>query len=266
MSAGSVQREFASALLDPSRPAPAGLCVAHGIDAQSRFDVHRNNATVGLVDALAATFPVTLMLVGEDFFHGMARERIRADPPRSPLLGRYGEGFAEFIEGFAPAAGLPYLPDLARLEFACLQAYHAADAIQVDVAAYQALLATPERLAATRLTLHPACRWLHSTHAVRSLWLAHQQAGDRRDAAIAEVEIGLPEEMLVTRPHWDVFVSPLPAGGAAWLEALHAGASLGEAASTAGPDHGRDPSTSLEALLFLLIHHGLAASLQSPPE
>jgi Putative DNA-binding domain len=262
----SVQDEFAGALLDPIRSAPNDLNVPDGVDVQQRFDAHRNNATVGLVEALSATFPVTRALVGEDFFRGMACERIRADPPRSPVLSLYGEGFAEFIEGFAPAAGLPYLPDMARLELARIQAYHAADATQVPVAAYQALLAAPERLAMTRVELHPACRWLRSDHAVHSLWQAHQHAGAARDAALAEVDLASPEEMLVVRPQWAVLVSPLPARGCIWLDALQAGATLDEAASLADASQGGHSSASLEAFLFLLVQHGLAASLQSSPE
>lgn len=262
MNAVVSQQAFATALLDPARDVPAGLRVGAGIDPRRRFAVHRNNAVVALVDALAAAFPVTQALVGVEFFRAMARERVRIDPPRSPLLVDYGDGFAEFIAGFAPAASVLYLADMARLERLRVRVYHAADAVPVAAAAYEALLAAPARLAATRLTLHPACHWLHSDYAVRSIWKAHQGLDDLHHADLGAIEIDTPEAVLVMRPQWEVQVSALPDGGIAWLDALRDGLTLGEAlARVDGVD-----DTQLESLLTLIVQHGLVVALDSPPE
>jgi hypothetical protein len=268
------QRAFAAALLDPALAAPNGLRVPAGVDPQQRFNVHRNNAVVALLDALATAFPVTQALVGDTFFRAMARERIRIDPPRSPIVTAYGEGFADFIAAFAPAAGVAYLPDMARLEYLRIQAYHAADAEPLTASDYQTLLTAPERLAATRLRLHPACRWLRSDYAVRSLWEAHQHSDRLRDVALEALDPGTPETMLLTRPQWDVRIAPLPLAGIAWLQALRDGMTLSEAASAADHDHDRNhdrnhrtpPAAQLQALLLLLLQHGLAVALESPTE
>lgn len=266
------QQAFAAALLDPARVMPAGLRVAPGIDPARRFAVHRNNVVVALVDALAAAFPVTQALVGEVFFRAMARERVRIDPPRSPVIADYGDGFADFIAQFAPAAGVPYLADVARLE--CLRgwAYHAADAVPVAPDAYRALVAAPERLAATVLTLHPACGWLRSDYAVHSLWSAHQGLDDLRDADLRAIALDTPEAVLVTRPQWNVLTTVLPDGGVAWLDALRGGATLGEAATgeVAPQRHAACdtvmPAAQFEIFLSLIIRHGLAVALHSPLE
>lgn len=260
------QRAFACALQDPGRDAPTGLRVAPGVDARRRFDVHRNNAVIALVDALASAFPVTAALVGEDFFRAMARERLRIDPPRSPVLIDYGDGFADFIAGFEPAASVPYLADMARLEQMRVRAYHAADAMPVATAIYQTLVDKPACLAATRLRLHPACHWLQSRHAVWSIWQAHQDVGDMRDAGLDAIRIDTAEAALVTRPQWDVLVTALPADGCTWLAALRDGMTLGEAAVQA---HGGDETTlvpRLESLFALIVRHGLAVALDPPPE
>ncbi len=73
-------------------------------------------------------FPAVERIVGEEFFQAMARAYVLAEPPRSPVLMDYGTTFADFIAGFAPAASLPYLPDVARIERAWREAYHAEDA------------------------------------------------------------------------------------------------------------------------------------------
>lgn len=88
----SVQSALAAALLDPDAPCPVGLTAWNGSDPARRFAVYRNNVVVSLIDALAATFPVTLELVGEEFFRAMAGVFVRAVPPTSALLAEYGGG------------------------------------------------------------------------------------------------------------------------------------------------------------------------------
>lgn len=264
MNAITAQSAFAAALLEPEIDLHAGLRVPAGINPAHRFTVHRNNAVAALVDALASAFPVTQALVGQDFFRAMARERVRVDPPRSPVINDYGAGFAAYIAGFTPVAGLPYLADVARLEYLRVQAFHAADAEPLDVAAYHALLATPERIAATRVVLHPACAWLQSRYAVHSIWNAHQGIDDLADANLGAVHLDTPESVLVTRPRMQVLVDLLPYGATAWLDALQGGVSLGALPKV---DRRRDASTTaLESLLVLLIQHRLVVALDSPSE
>jgi len=122
------QHAFASALLDPARPVPSGLATWNGSDPVARFAVYRNNVVVSLVAALADTFPVVRELVGEEFFTAMARLYVAEQPPLSPVLAHYGDGFADWVVQFEPAAAVPCLADMARLERARVRAYHAADA------------------------------------------------------------------------------------------------------------------------------------------
>lgn len=88
----------------------------NGSDPTARLAVYRNNVVGSLIDALADAFPVAQQLVGVAFFRAMAGVFARQAPPRSRILAHYGEGFAEFIEGFEPARSVPYLADVARLE------------------------------------------------------------------------------------------------------------------------------------------------------
>lgn len=250
---------FAQALLDGAQPAPAGLRVPPGANAARRFAVHRNNTCAALIAALESTFPVTRALVGDAFFRAMAGERVRRDPPCSPVLSAYGAGFAAFVADYAPARGVPYLADVARLEQARVHTYHAADAAPVPLDRFAALVATPERLAATRIRLHPACVWLRSPHAARSLWQAHHDCADPADADIAHIATATPEDTLVLRPRFEVEVHALPAGAVECLDALRDGATLAAAAQ-----HALQDVYALESLLTLIVRHGLAIALQLP--
>ena len=63
---------FAQALRDPAAPPPR-LAALNGCDPFARFNVHRNNVAVSLVDALCERHPVCVQLVGAEFFRAMAR-------------------------------------------------------------------------------------------------------------------------------------------------------------------------------------------------
>lgn len=118
---------FAAALQNRDLPPPDGLSRPGGKPATRRFAVYRNNVAVSLVDALAAIYPTLQNLVGEEFFRAMAHAYVLHNLPTSPLLFTYGANFPAFIETFAPASALPFLPDVARVERAWLDAFHAED-------------------------------------------------------------------------------------------------------------------------------------------
>lgn len=241
----STQQQFSAALLDPDQPMPAGLTAWNGSDPAARFAVYRNNVIVSLIDALADTYPVMQALVGEEFFRAMARVYADGAPPRSQVLAYYGAAFPDFIASFAPAATLPYLADVARLEMARVDAFHAADAAPLPVDEIAAALAEPEALPELRVGLHPSLRLLRSDHAVVSLWASHQGVGD-----IASVDPALPESALVLRPALDVEVILLDVAAAGFIAELLQGHSLGNAAEQASIIH---PDFDLSGILTTLI-------------
>lgn len=217
---------FSDALLDPEQPTPAGIVGPDGKKADKRFNVYRNNVTVSLTGALAEIYPAVHRLVGDDFFRAMARTYVRSDQPKSPLLFRYGDDFADFLEGFEPAGKLVYLPDVARLERAWLDAFHAADAPPLDPAALAEI--AQEDLTDQRFIAHPATRIVRSRYAAVSIFSANRSGAD-----LSGIDPAIAEDGLVTRRDFDVEVRTLPEGGAAFLQALIDGKSLGEAAESA---------------------------------
>ena len=219
---------WCAALLDPDHEVPPGLSTWNGSDPAQRFTVYRNNVTVSLMEALAETFPVCQAMVGAPHFRDLARAFVRRHPPRSPVLARYGHGFADFIAECTLAAPWPYLPDLARLELACLDALHAADAQPLDPDALAAALGRPETLPSLRLGLHPSLATLGSPYAVVLLWAAHQG-----DGPAPAVNPDRPEQAWVLRRGRAVLVLPMSGGDCRFVRALQVGATLGEATATA---------------------------------
>lgn len=250
------QAGFATALLEPRASCPIGLQAWNGSDPEKRFSVHRNNVASSLIGALADTFPVVQALVGADFFRAMAGVFVRQSPPRSRLLVHYGHGFGDFIENFEPAGSVPYLADVARLEMARVEAFHAADAEPLSAAAASVALASGERVGELRLVVHPSVRLVPSCYAIVSIWAAHQGHGD-----LATVDPWSGETALVLRPQLDVLVLGCDPGVTEFVLCLQRGRDLAQSAATAAAvTHDFD----LSATLALLMTHGALTSIHLP--
>lgn len=237
---------FSAGLLDPGHPAPAGLTDGLGRPAKRRYDVYRNNVSASLIDALEQGFPVVARLVGRDFFRAVAAVHVRSEPPRSPVMHLYGADFPAFLQDFAPAQALPYLADVARLEYAIRLAYHAADAGPIAATALARL--EPEALSGTRLHFAPAVQVVTSRHPILGIWRANTDPTGQTVTPGAEA-------VLVARPDFDPRVSLIPAPVLPILAALRAGTPLGPAFDLAEP--GSDPA----ALLTLLLSQGAITAL-----
>jgi len=248
---GGYAEAFAPGLIDPARPAPAGVAAHRGKGVVRRYNVYRNNVTVSLIQALADIYPAVQRLTGADFFRAMARFHVRATPPASPLLFEYGRGFPAFIASYEYAQELPWLADVARIERAWLDAYHAADRAVLDAGALAA--ADPALLAELRFTPHPAARIVRSRHPAVTIFTMN-----RAEGAAAPLLSHAAEDALITRPAQDVIVSRLPAGGAAFLGALLAGAPLGAAAADAFAEA---PAFDLPANLAGMLSAGVFSAV-----
>lgn len=241
---GARQKEFASAILDPDLALPTGLVDPDGEPSTLRFAVYRNNVIAGLVETLKAAFPVVRRLVGEPFFSAMARVYASLEPPTSPIMLHYGAGFADFIGRFEPAASLPYLPDIARLEQAWVQAYHAAESAPLDLMGFTKI--APVDVPRLCLLLHPSLRLVRSEFAIVTIWRMNLA-----DGIPAAVEMnGNGQNALLLRPAAEVEVRVLQNGVGAFIQALADGLPIIEAAKSAlNESRAFDLNAALAALL-----------------
>lgn len=213
------QASLAQALLEGGFPLPGGLIDPFGRTAERRFNVYRNNVAVGLTAALEDGFPIVRKIVGPEFFAAMAGVFLRAHPPTSPILLRYGSEFPTFLTGFAPVKELAYLPAVARLEYALRESYHSADAPPVSMKDLAAL--GLENLLTKRVRLAPSLRFLSSNWPVFSIWQANVH-----DTPLRSTEA---ETVLVLRPDFDPYPVLLPKSGAEMVQAILEGRPIGQA-------------------------------------
>jgi hypothetical protein len=221
----------------------AAEVLGDAIPAAARLGVHRHHVFESLGSALAATFPTVQALVGAEFFRGLARAFIGRSLPTQPVLAEYGAGFPAFIAGHDAASDLPYLADVARLDWALNLAFHAPAGGRLAAADLAALPAN--RLPSLRLSLTPGTVLVCSPHPLDRIWAAAQPeaAADPVDLAAGGVRL-----LVLRRPDDAAFVS-LSAGEAAFVAGLGEGLTLEEAAGRAETDF--DLSAGFARLLGL---------------
>ncbi len=236
-----VQERFARALAGKTVELP--VC-DKGLSGAARLQVYRNNMQSALISALRAVYPVTERLVGVEFFAAAAAAYVKANPSRSGNIQDYGGAFPRFLAGFPPAASLPYLGDVAALEWRRLQTALAPPHAAMDL---DALAKVPKELQPElRFRHQPAARAFCSSFPVLTIWAYCQHPAPEED-----LDIGLPGEcVLFARPRLEVYMRRLTAGEYAFLHQLCSGHTFEEACREA---LGAEPGFDVERCFAELV-------------
>lgn len=215
-----LQKALRRSVVDRAPAAAAAMLAAQV--APERLDIYRNTYLGTLTKALRLTYPAVHRLVGEDFFDTAAGIFIADHPPACAYLDQYGAQFADFLRDCPNAAGLPYLPAVARLEWAVSRALHASDAepiVPSDLAAV-----APADHGRIRFVPHPSLGFVRADTPADTIWRA---VLSRDDAALAALDLGAgPVHLLVERTPGGVEVVRLSDGAWQFLSDLCAGQPL----------------------------------------
>jgi hypothetical protein len=239
-----LQTGFRLALLDDADHRVAEAIVPDRLGAPARLAIYRHHVLTSLTTALEAAFPVVCRLVDRRFFGWLADRFIRAHPPTGPCLVEYGGDLPAFIDAFPACASLPWLGDVARLEWAMIAVVHAPDSPALTPEMLAAI--APAAVATRVLRLHPAVRLLASRWPVDTIWRANQPEAA---ALVVDLDAG-GVELEIRRDGDDVVFRRLPPGMFALRDALAAGHSLGAAVEAAlAIDPAFDVAAAIRALL-----------------
>ncbi len=255
MSWRDTQQVFAGALRDAVREVPEAVGPRDPVVPTARFNVYRNNSAVSLTEAVADNYPVVCELVDEKFFTAMARTFVADHLPASPVLLEYGGDFPGFIDSFEPARSLPFLGDVARIEWAWLEAYHSQDAPSLRADALQSI--GGDEIGDARIGLHPSTRLVRSDWPAVSIWSAHQaETAAERERAMQQISREA-ECALIVRPDFDVNVHLIQPAIWQLLDAFGAGATISEAAARLDDAN----ADEFGAMLGFIFSTGVAASV-----
>ena len=251
-SLADLQRRFAG-MLDRNASGAAAA------PPDARIAVYRNTIRANYRNALRATYPVVCALTAVPFFHAAVDAFADLQPSRGGDLNVYGDTFGDFLAGYSHARELPYLADVARLEWAIDDAQRAADAAPATQDLVAALTAIPAAtLAQRRFALDPSCRLLRSTFPVLRIWQMHQPGFTGE----AHIDFDAPPEcLMVRREAGAVAIERIGDGEFAWLLALQRGEPLGAALDAA---FAADPAFAFERALRDRLADRTVASLIGP--
>jgi Putative DNA-binding domain len=218
------QTQLADALLRGDLVTTSSLFAGSDERRHLGLRVYANNRMHALVSALRDTFPAVRAVVGEGAFTAIGVDYARNYPmARGDLLMWYGAAFPAYLQR-VDIEGAARLADLARLEYAWLEAYHAPDAVPLAPAAMAEL--SPEQLIGARLRVHPSLRLLHLTHDVEPLW---RQFGSGTGEVATTDRHDRPALLAILRPAAEVVVLPVSAPVFACIALLRDGAMFGDA-------------------------------------
>ena len=249
-----LQRDFVTAIWNESS-AVLPQIRADRFSADQHLQIYRNNILGTLTTALGDVYPVTEKLVGSGFFGYAAHEYLRDHRPLNANLHDFGGAFAGFLADFPPAQSLPYLPDVARLEWAWHRALHAAEAMPFDPVV---LAAVPEEHhGQLRFGLHPSAHLLHSSYPILRIFEIHQE--DFHGDMNVNLETG-ENRVLVIRRGIQVRAELLSAGEYALLSAFLQNRCLDDALHAA---LAAEPPFDLNTVLASHARRGTLANLRS---
>jgi len=240
-----LQCRMLNTLLDVSCSELDGEVRSNALSVAQRVAIYRNNVFTNLREALRTLFPVTEKLVGREFFDYMADEFIRIHPSPAGDLNRFGAELGGFIASFTPAAGLPYLPDVAELEWLAHTVYHARNCESLDLGRLAAV--DPDDYGRLHFQMNPASTLFASDYPVHRIWQVNQP--DYHGELCVDLGSG-GVQLLVARRAGGVELELLPTGTWSLLSAIanHIDfARASEFALQANPD--MNLGTSLSALL-----------------
>ncbi|HEY1382793.1 MAG TPA: DNA-binding domain-containing protein [Dongiaceae bacterium] len=248
MKLADLQGAYRGYLLTGDSTALTPAILADAFDAAERLGIYRNNFLISLGEALKASFPVTLRLVGSDFFAQAARRFVLSQPPCRPCLFEYGAGFADYLRTLPELAALPYVADVAAFEYARVAAYHAP--AEQCVSAEMLAGIAPERLDA--LPIRPArhAQILAMQAPVLALWQAHQEP----EPDLAGIDMtARPHMLLVCRPDRTLMMREIDRPAGQFLLAAAGKTTLGLAAAQSGIGDGAALSRIIALALELRL-------------
>lgn len=252
-----LERDLRRALLGGDDARARAAIRGDGLDAGARLDIYRHHLVTTLTAALRATFPVVCRLVDERFFAYAADRYIQVEPPAGPCLFEYGAGFAGFLAEFPPCRPLPYLADVARLEWAMQRALHAPEGDPLPIESIQGV--TPGAAASLALTLDPSVSLLASRYPIDRIWRVNQP--DVTEPTVVDLA-GSGVRLEVRRRGDDVVFRALDPAVFVFRRALGVG---GDLATAAGEALAADPAFDVAVALVELFDDGLPVAFTCTP-
>lgn len=223
-----LQQSFASDLWGEGLNRLEGVILDGRFPAERLFQVYRNNFWIASEEALSGIYRVVKQLVGKPFFAVLVDHFLRSYPPRYGNVLKLGRDLPVFLCDFKPTEGLPYLSDIARLEWAYHQIFHAQEPTPFDIRSLASIAS--DRIPELRFELSPSSRLIYSPYPLFEIWRVNQPGYDGDQSV--DIDAG-GASILLSRPDLQVELQKLEPTDARFLQSLANGKNLGQATEVA---------------------------------
>ncbi len=219
-----IQQQFAAAVYDNDSSLAPHICETDGILAHQRLSIYRASVIGIQSDALASVYPVLDQLVGERFFSTLCKAYLSTNSSPSGDLHQLGKNMDTFLQNYSAVDSLPYLPDIAKIEWAYHQAFHAANDLDFSFEDFGEV--PPEKQNQLVFGLSNSLTLIQSPWPIDHIWAANQKDNNEAEQIIDLNEGG--SNILVWRHYRHVELIPLPAEQWAFLSAVKNRRTLGQ--------------------------------------
>jgi hypothetical protein len=167
-SLAKIQKDFSDHIFASQKKAILAQLPYEKEEALERLQIYRNNVVGNFNSVLESTFEVVKKLVGEKYFYELSEKYAKKHPSLSGNLDDYGEFFPLFLKRNLAANKLPYLHEIANLEWLLHRCYFASNSAEFDVKEFQKL--APEKFFNLTFELHPSCVLLKSNFPIFTIY------------------------------------------------------------------------------------------------
>jgi hypothetical protein len=249
-----LQTAFLAALFDDEAPGPVDSISGNGLTPEARLRIYRRSCNEIQTAALRTNYPAVLALVGQEWFEQAARRYRSRYPSHSGNLQRLGVHFADYLKTVPAGRTLPYLADVARLEWLRQETILATDSQVLKFDDFMACLDGSE--GSLRIGLHACVQLLSSQYRVLTIWRFALDPHGNLDLD------GQGENVMLWREDGEVAMASVDVATFTYIAALASGASLEEAGMSATAlDDCFDPAQCMNELI---AHHLVTRALPCP--
>ena len=191
----SFQGDFIDALFGGDKaPAVSHVIGDDTLTAEQRFGIYSGSVHGILTQALGVMFPICKSLVGDDFFDNMCKIFIDQNPPATSFFAEYGAALPEFIKSFEHVNDLPYLHDVARLEWIRQTIWHEEASQTSDFSGLATLSEDDQSNVVFKLSNR--MRLIKSDYRIDELWFAHQPDNE---IELEDIDINQAVKLIIRR-------------------------------------------------------------------
>lgn len=239
------------------RDEPEGLpeIEFQGIRIAEGFQAYRRSVRLNLATTIERIYPLIATIIGHRLMRVVALDYQDHYPSLSGDLNDYGDQFYRFLKTHESVVSLPYLPDVAQLEWAIHEVYREANSLMMNPDEMTKI--PPEQWGFLRFKLATHFRIQESLYPLFRIWEVNQThfEGDQ------SVNFSCAQTVLVIRRNFKVEVRPLENGERQVLKSLAQGLCLEEAIDALPLNSVED--FDLSSFLNQLLTSGLVCGVEN---